>query len=379
MQKTNLLISLSVAMILLATTAIILLIYRHHRMQQRIAAQRIVYINDQSGLSIAKLVNIGDSYLLTDSMPLGDRQAMPSGPRFSPDGKMVVFVTVDMNDYLASLKAFSDDMSDRNTRPPSRRLTLLRNIYLINADGSNQRCITTNAGDNMEPAFSPDGKRIVFTSNRDSKPDAGTSSGGNSRYSIYSMNTDGSDVKQLTHSQEFDRNPTFSLDGKLIAYASRIGRSFKLFVMYADGSQPRQVSPEGQRIGMSLLFSLDGKQIYYYSEPEIVASTGTQLHETHLYAVNLDGSGSKQLPLQTTGSTMMSMGPYGDYILYNNNDKEIRLSDGLYPAKPDGSRHSKTPISTLQLLDGGRPPLKHPVQLNAGNVSCYPLPEVKLP
>ena len=69
--------------------------------------------------------------------------------------------------------------------------------------------VSTNAsGYNAEATISRDGKKIVFTSTRNGDLD------------IYSMNADGSDVRQLTHELGYDGGPWFSDDGKKIVYRS---------------------------------------------------------------------------------------------------------------------------------------------------------------
>ena len=85
----------------------------------------------------------------------------------------------------------------------------------MKADGSDARRLTNNAAFDAGPTFSPDGKRIAFVSHRD----------GN--YEIYLMNADGTDQHRLTHNPAQDRQPAFSPDGKRIAFASDRNRQFR--------------------------------------------------------------------------------------------------------------------------------------------------------
>ena len=82
-------------------------------------------------------------------------------------------------------------------------------------------------GDDGMPDFSPDGRRIVFTSNRDRQAE------------IYVMNRDGSGQRRLTHRSGDDFMPRFSRDGSLIAFTSLPGT---VMVMNADGSGLRRVA-----------------------------------------------------------------------------------------------------------------------------------------
>ena len=71
-------------------------------------------------------------------------------------------------------------------------------IYVIDADGKNQRRLTKNTSRNTDPSWSPDGKRIVFVSNRD----------GN--YEIYVMNADGArQVRRRTKDGSDDTDPAW--------------------------------------------------------------------------------------------------------------------------------------------------------------------------
>ena len=78
------------------------------------------------------------------------------------------------------------------------------------------------------PMFSPDGKKIVFESNR------------SGNFEIYTINTDGSDIKQLTHDTSFDGTPAWSPDGKSIVFASERDKDPEIYIMNADGSNQKE-------------------------------------------------------------------------------------------------------------------------------------------
>ena len=83
----------------------------------------------------------------------------------------------------------------------------------MKSDGSNVRRLTTNPGQDIRPRFSPDGRRIAFTSNRD----------GN--YEIYLMNADGSGLVRLTNHSEQDDCACWHPTGRsLIVVSERAGR-----------------------------------------------------------------------------------------------------------------------------------------------------------
>ena len=74
-------------------------------------------------------------------------------------------------------------------------------IYSMNADGSDVRQVSNGPGNDTDPAWSPDGKQIAFTSNRE----------GN--YDVYLVNADGSDIHRLTNDPSIDWGPAWYPDG----------------------------------------------------------------------------------------------------------------------------------------------------------------------
>jgi Tol biopolymer transport system component len=98
-------------------------------------------------------------------------------------------------------------------------------LYVMNADGSGPRRLTRMAQVNYSlPSWSPDGRKIVFVSERD----------GN--FEVYVMNADGSGQRNLTRHPGHDSDPAWSPDGRKIAFTTKRDGNFEVYVMNADGS-----------------------------------------------------------------------------------------------------------------------------------------------
>lgn len=127
------------------------------------------------------------------------------GAWWSPDGKQIAYRANHPTDSteLASYRAL---LVQRLVRPSKVEL------YVMNADGSNQRQITHLGGANFGPSWTPDGKKIVFSSNYLS-PRSGN-------FDLYLIDPDGSNLEQITFDESFDGFPMFSPDGRKIVWAS---------------------------------------------------------------------------------------------------------------------------------------------------------------
>ena len=117
-------------------------------------------------------------------------------------------------------------------------------VYAMDADGSSPRNLTQNPAKDVRPAWSPDGRSIAFVSRRgpSSRCKPGPGRCGLDRQSeIYVMNADGSGKRNLTRDRAFDDYPTWSPDGRRIAFLRGRGARGQLYVLNADGSGLRNL------------------------------------------------------------------------------------------------------------------------------------------
>jgi TolB protein len=128
------------------------------------------------------------------------------GPFFSPDGKQIVYRAWHPTDS-AELARYQGLLAQRLVRPNRMEL------WIMNSDGSNQRQITNLGGANFAPFFTPDGRKIIFSSNHHTDPRAGN-------FDLFLIGVDGQGLEQITFETRFDGFPQFSPDGTKLVWAS---------------------------------------------------------------------------------------------------------------------------------------------------------------
>jgi Tol biopolymer transport system component len=152
--------------------------------------------------------------------------------------------------------------------------------------------------------WSPDGSRIVFQSNR------------SGQWDIYVIDSDGSDLRRLTHDAAHDRTPVWSPDGTRIAFQSERDGNREIYVMDADGSNPRNVTnhpgedshPKWSGDGLRIVFDSDRDEPGNYE----------------IYEMNADGSDVTRLTHYPDWDTYASVSPDDGYVLW----RRVTAADG---------------------------------------------------
>lgn len=194
----------------------------------------------------------------TNQTRLTNNSGHADSPRWSPDGTKIAF---------------------------HRSINLARNIYVMSADGSNHTQLT-NSGYDFSPRWSPDSSRITFTSIRD-EPSPSTCNICN--VEIYVMNADGTNQTRLTTNPRLDTSPEWSPDGTRILFRSLRDNNVNIYVMNADGTSQTRLTNITDPLYfdvVSPIFSPDGTRIVFLNSYTFVG----EVIFSQLYVMNADGS-----------------------------------------------------------------------------------------
>lgn len=196
-------------------------------------------------------------------------------PRWSPDGSRIVFQRFD---------------GDRSF------------LWTMDADGSNLEPLGVEGS---QPSWSPDGTRIAFCRGP--------------RYrlnEIFTVNVDGSDLRQLTHDRVPDVLPTWSPDGLTILYTHGEPHA-DLYLMEADGSEQRPLT-RNRWNDYAGDWSPDGSTIVFHRQ---------RAGNWDLYAIHPDGSGLERLTDTKATEWAPAWSPDGSRITYTLADPRVGWED----------------------------------------------------
>lgn len=172
---------------------------------------KIAFESDRDGNSEIYVVNADGS----GQTNLTNSPSQDTTPVWSPDGTKIAFT------------------SDRDGN---------KEVYVMDAEGRGQRNLTNNTGDDYSPVWSPDGLKIAFTTNRD---DINPTDCFPCNFEVYVMNADGTDQTNLTNAEWPDYVGSWSPDGRTVAFVRDLARAHVEGVSLSEGMNIHLASADG--------------------------------------------------------------------------------------------------------------------------------------
>ncbi len=284
---------------------------------------QIAFASDRSGVPQIYMSN-EDGTDLVQITSINNGACQPS---WSPDGTRLVFISP----CLQRINSPKDSYTDTS-------------LFMINADGTGLKQLTNIPGADLEPAWSPDGKQIAFTSIRD----------GNQQ--IYLLDVDSQAVIRLTQPDVNIENsqPAWSADGKQIAYTVKRLETYQVWVMNNTGQENAQLARSGQSLwDYSPAWTADGKVIVFNQRP-----SNNGLTRPWLMSIQVPGDGTATHLNFPTPIEDVEFSPDGLWLVSEGRDRTGNRD--IYFMTVTGGNRTRLTTDPAVDFDPAWRPLKQP-------------------
>ncbi len=214
-----------------------------------------------------------------------------------------------------------------NPGPPP----LAIDIFLMNADGTDQTQLTNltglGLGGAVDPVWSPDGQQIAFSSFAAPRD-------------VFAINVDGTGLTNLTKHPARDADPDWSPNGREIAFTSSRDGNREIYVMNADGSEPRRLTFSAG-IDERPAWSPDGREIAFASNRD---------GNFEIYVMHADGSAPTRVTVEAAEDTRPCWSPDGKQIVFDR-----RVETGhfeVFVMNEDGTNQTRLTTSPPGAFSG---------------------------
>jgi Tol biopolymer transport system component len=237
---------------------------------------------------------------------------------FRPDGKKIIFASSHLDPEARKKQAeeYRRREEEKGKRRPYRwDFDPWMDIFEANPDGTDLKRLTDTKGYIAEGSYSPDGKQIVFCSQRDGNLE------------LYIMDADGRNVRQLTHAPGcYNGGPFFSPDGKRVIFRSDRHKpdALQLYVINADGTGERALTNDVNWVQWGPYWYKDGRHIIYAGADH---SNPTVRPNYDLYWMNLDTLKRVRITYAPGADVLPVFSPDGKKLMWTS------TRDGHQPAQ----------------------------------------------